>query len=237
MSDIKSDIVRLKMYPEPSIYHWKLFGLNIFEYNEVPCPIDQRPDVVFLTDITSRLVCAAHVSSLALKDRAASPEQMFGPSDGPTPYFRSRIGFHDIFYDLNEWRSWDACVFPHVTPLFWKALLRKEGDLSEMIGSHGFSFYVGPFSDTTANLEQLLRSPFSSETEWLKAVCKLYALVVTVGHDGQYLHIYSSDEEMPVLLETSLYAAINAVQTSAWFQSHRAELAWDDHSLCLMLSG
>lgn len=237
MSDFQSNIVRLKTYPGMGLYHWRLFGLNIFESNEVPCAIEQRPDVVFLTDMTSRLDCAAHVSSLALKDRAASPEQMFGLPFGPTPYLRSRIGFHDIFYDLNEWHSWDSCVFPQVTPLFWQALFRKEGDLSEMIGSHGFAFYVAPYSSTTVDLENLLSSPFSSQTEWLKTVCELHALVVTVGHDGQYFHIYSRDEASLALLEPSLHVAVNAVQTSAWFQWHRDELAWDDEWLCLMLPG
>lgn len=223
------------MNPALDLYHWYLCGLNIFEYNDVTCPIEQRPDVVFLTDLTSRLTCAVHVSSLALKDRASSPEEMFGAADGPNPYLRSRIGYHDVFYDLNEFYSWDACVFPRVTPLFWQALLRDEGNLCEMIGSHGFAFYVAPYTDTWDDLERLLATPFPGENEWLTAVLDVYALVVVVGHDGQFLEIYTRKRENLHLIEPSLQTAVNIVETSAWFQAHRAEMAWEDLSCCLIL--
>ena len=64
MIETHSDIVRLTEYPGLGLCHRRLFGLNILSYNESPCLIEQRPDVVFLTDLTSRLVCAVHVSSL-----------------------------------------------------------------------------------------------------------------------------------------------------------------------------
>lgn len=235
MNQLPPECVQLHMYPGLGLYKWVLWGLQIFEYNGVSCPIEQRPEMVFLTDLTSHLACAVHVSSLALKDVVSSPEEMFGPADGPTPYLRSRIGYHDHFYDLNTWHSWDSCVFLQVTSLFWQTLLREEGDLSAMIGSNGFSFYVAPHRDTTEVLERLLSAPFPGETEWLTAVLDLYALVVAVGHDGQFFNVYARDREAIHLIEPSLQTAIHAIETSKWFQTHQIELAWDDWHGCLLL--
>ncbi len=236
---MRTEIVRLERYPGGSVLHWYLQGLNVFVYNRVECPIEERPEVVFMTDLTSRLDCTTHVSSLALKDRASSPEEMFGAADGPTPYFRSRVGYNDHFYDLNVWRSWDSCIFSHVGPLFWQALLREDGDLNEMIGSHGFAFYVNPISEDATELKRLLAAPFpgEGENEWLEAVCEACALVVTVGHDGQFFEIYTRDSDNLQLIMPSMQAAVKSVEESAWFQAHKAEFEWNGEYnwLCLTL--
>ena len=235
MSDAIIEIVRLEKRPKFGLHHWTLFGLNILEYNKVTCPIKAQPDVVFLTDLTARLSCSVHVSSLALKDRANSPEEMFGPPDGATPYVRTRIGFHDIFYDLNAWPCFDACFFPRVTPDFWLSLLREEDDLEQMLANHAFAFYVSPGSEADLAMAKLLAAPFPGEAVWLEAATDLYSLVVAVGHDGQFFHIYARGPESLRLIEPSLSAASVVIKSSEWFQSHRKELEWDDLNCCLTL--
>ena len=236
MSDGQVNIVRLELRSKSGLAHWSLCGLNILEYNDVDCPIEHRPDVVFLTHLTSHRPCSVHVSSLALKDRASTPDEMFGLPEGTTPYIRSRIGFHNIFYDLNEWPCIDACFFPRVTPAFWHSLLREEGDLEQMMSSHAFAFYVAPRSNTETAMERLLAAPFPGEMQWLKAVTDLYGIVVTVGHDGQFFNIYASDTDSLRLIDPSLSVATMAVESSDWFQLHSSELVWDDLNCCLMLS-
>jgi len=239
MSELRSDIVHLETHEEFGLYRQTIFGLNIFDYNDVTCPIEQRPDVVFLTDLTTRQKCAAHVGSLALKDRVDSPEEMFGASDGSTPYLRTKIGFSDGFYDLNEWHCFDACYFPLVTPFFWQALLKGKDDLDQLLVSHGLAFYLAPNADAASGMRRLLDSRFPGEAEWMNAVMDCYGLVLTVGHDGQYFHAYARDWETFRLLQPSLNTAMLAVEKSAWFQAHRQDLAWskdpEDLDCCLML--
>ena len=237
MDDVKLDIVRTKWHPEFGLHHWYVFGLNLIDYNKVPCAIEKRPDVLFLTDMTARLSCAAHVGSLGLKDIVDTPEEMFGPAEGATPYTRTRVGFYDGFYNLDEWPCIDSCFFPQVTPLFWQALLRGEDDLEQLINCHSLAFYAAPRSDAKEEMSKLLAAPFPGEAQWLKAVAALYGLVVTTGHDGQYFHVYASDKANLQLIEPSLAAASAAIEESVWFQTHKQELAWDDDlNCCLMLS-
>ncbi len=235
MSDVEPDIMRAEREDEFDLAHWYLLGLNVFEYNDVPCSTEQRPKALFLTDLTRRLHCAAHVSSLALKDLVAAPEEMFGPPTGTTPYLRTRVGFHDTFYDLNEYPCFDACFFPLVTPLFWQALTQGDA-LDDMISNHGLAFYVDPKPNAMAEMERLLDAPFPGESQWLHAVTGLYGLVVKVGHDGQFFEAYAREEAGLDLLSPSLAIAVAAVAESEWYQTHKAELAWgDEFKACLML--
>lgn len=239
MDKIPFDIVRIEMRPEFGLYHWDIFGLNIFDYNDVVCPIERRPDVLFLTDLTARHSCAAHVGSLGLQDRMDAPEEMFGPANGAVPFSRTRIGFFDGFYDLNKWPCWDACFVPHITPLFWQALDYEENNLDQMLQLHCLAFYVSPRPDALKQMPGLLAALFAGEAQWLQSVTDLYGAVVAVGHDGQYLHAYAKNEEGLRLIEPSITAAAEAVEASEWFQSHKAELAWsedpEDLNCCMML--
>jgi len=242
MENKRFDIVKIERKPECGLQHWNIYGLNIFHYNHVPCAINQRPDVLFLTDLTARLVCAAHVGSLALSLRVDTSEEMFGPPDGTTPYSRTRVGFSDGFYDPDEWPRFDACFFPHVTSLFWQALLGGEDDLEQLLGCHGMAFYAAPRSvneqaDITKKMQKLLAAPFPGEAQWLTAITELYGLALTVGHDGQYFHVYAQDESSLQWVKPSLSFASQAVEESEWFQTHKQELVWDDDlNECLMLS-
>ena len=236
MNEIRRDIVKTEIRPKYGLHRWDIFGLNLFDYNDVPCSIEQRPDALFLTDLTTRHHCSAHVGSLALKDRVDTPEEMFGPADGSIPFTRTRVGFSDGFYNLDEWHCFDAAFFPRVTPLFWQALLREEDDLEQMLACHGLAFYVAPYLDTMEEMQRLLATPFRGESQWLQDVTNLYGLVLMVGHDGQYFHAYARNKENLRLIEPSLTAVISAIEASQWFQAHKQELAWgDDFDACLML--
>jgi hypothetical protein len=236
MGDVRLEIVRTEKHPEFGLHHWLLFGLNVFAYNDVPCAIEQRPDVLFLTDITARLTCSAHVSAMALKDRVETPEEMFGLSDGDIPYLHTRTEFYGGFFDLDTSPCFDACFFPKVTPQFWQALLREEDDLEQMILCHGLAFYVAPRLNAMAEMTRLLRLPFPGEAQWLTALTDLYGAVLIVGHDGQWFEVYSKDEDGLRLLQPSLISATTAVERSEWFQIHKQDLAWgDDLDACLML--
>jgi len=85
-------------------------------------------------------------------------------------------------------------------------------------------------------METLLGGSFPGESQWLNAAANLYGLVLTVGHDGQFLHVYSSKDENVEWIKPSLEIMTSAVEDSEWFRSHVHELTWSkDLDACLML--
>lgn len=255
------DILRTQDEQQHGLAHRYIFGLNLFDYNGVDCPIGQRPDVVLLRRLTERVPCAAQVGALYLKDRVDSPDEMFGPPHGPdaaTPYSSTRVGYSDDFYELGVGIDFDVrlldggsdgevvyggryfgdCLFPEVTPAFWQALLRGGGDdLDHLIGNHALVLYAGPKAgDADERLARLLLEPFPGKGPLLQAVTALYSVALLVGHDGQYLHAWAREAADFTLLEPALSDAVRAVEESEWFQANRGELAWsEDLDACLML--
>lgn len=68
MRETYNPIVRTEDQEEHGLVHRFLFGLNLFNYNDVPCPIGQRPDALFLRSATVRARCSAQVGAMYLKD-------------------------------------------------------------------------------------------------------------------------------------------------------------------------
>jgi len=257
---MRDDIIRIEDRGEFGLAHRYVFGLNLFNYNRVPCPIERRPDVVFLARLTERRVCAAQVAALFLKDHVDTPEEMFGAPAGPdaeTPYHEARhVGFYDGFFDLQggipftgrmvegEWVPDDEprygdCFFPRVTPAFWRAVEREEGSLDQLLFCHGLVLYVGPTApDAGERMARLLDAPFSTEETFLRAVADLYAVAPLVGHDGQFFHAYARDAANFTLLDAALADAVRVVEESDWYRANRDRLAWSKvRDACLMLHG
>mgnify|MGYP000879138753 FL=1 len=97
-----AEVIRIEDERQQDLAHRYMFGLNLFAYNKVVCPIEERPDVRFLMHLTERIPCGAQVGAVALKDLTNSPDEMFGPPDGATPYVTAGVGFSDGFFDLGE---------------------------------------------------------------------------------------------------------------------------------------
>jgi len=108
--------------------------------------------------------------------------------------------------------------------------------LEQMLLNHGLAFYVQPDPAALAKMETLLGGYFPGESQWLSAVADLYGLVLNVGYDGQFLHVYSSKDENVEWIKPSLEIVTSAVEGSEWFRPHIHELAWSkDLDACLML--
>jgi len=72
--------------------------------------------------------------------------------------------------------------------------------------------------------------------EWLRRVGDLYALVIVPGHDGWDFEAYTRDVSQFDLLSDPIADAVRTIESSSWYQKHRAELYWDEESdQCLKL--
>lgn len=236
-------ITCIKLTTEDGLFHCYVHGLNIFAANGLRVPALSDPRIVFLKALSEQVPCAAHVGSLAMKDLVDAPEELFGPPREELPYTRTRISFHDGFYDLNQYPCWDACFFPQVTPAFWEARLPEEerrdehawAGLDYLIALHGLALYVGASPSALDAMAALLNAPFSGSEQWLQETSRLFPLVVMMGHDGDYFDAYARDAASLGLLEPALARAHDLIQSSAWFQEHEEKLEWDEeYNLCLI---
>lgn len=248
-----SEIVRLEDHAELGLIRRNILGLNLFDYNHVTCPIEERPDIYFLIRLTESLPCAAQVGAMSLADRVDTPEEVFGLPDGATPYRLTQIGYHDGFYDLKgglpfamqkvegEWEytgpQYGDCFFKEVTPAFWRAL-RPDDNQEYIVRTSGLVLYINPISENaTEEMVRLLSGPFVSPEVFLQSAMRLYSVVLAVGHDGQYLQAYAASAADFAILEPALSEAIRNVERSEWFRANKGRLAWSkDLDACLMLS-
>lgn len=233
-----NSIIRTQDTHESGFYQRSVLGLNIFASNGLVVPAREDPRIIFLRVLSEQIPCSAHVGSLALKDIVDAPEELFGPSTERLPYSRTKISFHDGFYDLNEYPCWDACFFPQVLPVFWEARLPDEENyegIEYLLPAHGLALYVGAIPTALDLASALLKEPFPGADEWLHQITQLYPLVVTVGHDGDYFHAFTRDEAQFALLDSALAVATDAIKASLWFREHEPILEWEqDWRLCLI---
>lgn len=232
----RQSVIRLVEHPPFGVFSRYIEGLNIFLYNNVNVPIQDDPRVIFLKYLTEQFLSSAHVSSLALKDMVDNPQELFGPSDGPTPYSRTRISYYNCtFYNLDEYACFDACFFPHVRGKFWGSRAEDGTDISGLFDWHGLAVYVDAKPGALEQMKQLLAAPFPGEGQWLQAVTDLYSLVITVGHDGQNFEAYTQELERYHLLEPAFEYVAGEVSSSGWFQQNVGLLEWEDEfSGCLI---
>ena len=158
------EIVRIADEEEYGLVHRHIFGLNLFSYNDVPCPTELRPDVIFLNAVVARMTCSAQVGALFLSDCVDSPEEIFGPVDDPKtsmPYcMADQVGISDGFYDLQggilfgrrvidgRWvigePRYGDCFLPRVTPELWDVFQSHGTDPQQLIENHALAIYVNP---------------------------------------------------------------------------------------------
>jgi len=71
--------------------------------------------------------------------------------------------------------------------------------------------------------------------EWLRKICDLYSLVVIPGHDGVDFDVYTRDSGHFDLIAGPIADAVRMIESSRWYQEHRAELYWGERRRCLTL--
>ena len=228
--------LRMEIERTENPFHMVICGLNVFQENEIECDLDKRPDIIFLTHLTQNLLCSAQLSGVVLLDVEEIPDRIFLQAPRQLCFIPTQIGYYDGFFGYKDISKSRDLFFPKIDSLLWD-VLRQEDDAHEyLIRCSGLALYISPKVEGLDNMKVLLDSPFPGEKEWIDAATDIYQLILTVGHDGRYIHVWGKDEDSLKLLSPSLSLADRKIESSEWFQTHQHELVFDEeNALCLVL--
>ena len=203
-----------------------IYGLNIFQANDVNVAYSEDPRLLFLKRVTEILSSSAHLGWLALKDLVDNPEEAFGASTTDNYYIRTSLSIHGgTFYELD---SAKAVLFPHIEGRFWQVSGISPQPIEYCVQSDALALYAGAEPEATEALIKLANNPFPGQEQWLRELSSLYSLIIISQDDGWYFEIYSRSAVQFQALDTPLLEAVASIKTSSWYQQHQAELEWDD---------
>lgn len=229
------EIIRLQVDNEFDLVHLSIYGLNIFEHNELSVSPDEDPRLSFLSLISKAYPCSACVGYLSLKDHTDNPIDLFGPPEGKTPYIRVPIGLYGgTFYDLVTYPTEPACFFPIIGNDFWKAKVTgDQADLTTIIYDDALAVYVGTDLGSQQKIAKASSEPFVGEADWLQLLSQLCSVIILSAGDGMSVEVFTKDLTHLDLLYSALDETTAKISQSDWYKTHRDDLAWNFDDMCL----
>lgn len=211
-----------------------IFGFGIFAYNHVKLPPIDRPIVRFFQDVIQRLPCSAHVGPIGLGGGTAT--EIFGPSAPDNMYMSNRVGLSGRqFYSLDGeyYTNLDGCFFPRARTPFLGA---DAEDFYEIIGHDALALMIGSSPEADKEMSSLYKAPFPGHENWLKALTRIYDVVVLTGADADFIVACARTSEHFSLLEESTAVIKRMIISTEWYQQHEPELVWDgEFGMCYIV--
>lgn len=211
-----------------------IFGLNIFDVNDVDCSISSNPQLEFLRCLCSENDVSANTGNLY--DFANSPEELFGNTKSKINYETVKIGcYGGKFYDSENWNTFPALCFPQISSEFIN-IEKDESVILKIISSDAICLLVSPKHKNSKNrLKALLNLPLKNTDDFVKEILNLYTLVMTTQADGDYFVLYAQTDDSFHIIDRPLKRAINKIEESSWYKNNHSHLIWDDeYCMCLI---
>ena len=213
-----------------------IFGLNIFNVNEVDCSLFGSPQLTFLNNICYQYETSAITGNLF--DFADSPEELFGSARYGGGYKIVKFGYYGgEIYDVKEWKSFPPLLFPRISSEFinLKDLSGNSLILNIMYSDALCLLILPKHKNSFSKLAELLTSERIQTEKFINQATGLYSLVIFTQADGDYFTVYSQTTSSFERLNLSLKNSIELVEKSPWFKNNCQHLIWDNEdNMCLV---
>jgi hypothetical protein len=232
-----------------NLYIRSLYGLTIFEGNDVPDVEDAM--ITFLRAVVTAYPCSAQIGLLPLE--RDDPREVFAPLREGEDYVLTHINSYahgDLWVEPNNPAG---CFFPHLTESFFDLRTDDGGLLIDYLLLYDQPFlYVNVDELAVANIKTLYAHPPLSEAltvaqqsttnqdrassdqrltfehRWWEEITGIIPIGLWGGYDDAQFTVYSRDPAQFKVLNLPLTQTCLSIRSTSWFQAHQDELRWPE---------